>query len=106
MLSANNYQDEDSEKWVGEWIESRGVRDEIVLATKYASPYRKYVSGRGDARVQANYIGHNAKALRVSVEASLSKMRTDYIDLVRSLKHLSSITSLESPVNIFILFLF
>lgn len=81
MPSANNYQDEDSEKWVGEWMEARGVRDEIVLATKYTSPYRKYVGGN---EIQANYVGHNTKSLKVSVEASLRKLRTDYIDLVRS----------------------
>ena len=32
--TANNYQNEESEKWIGEWMESRGVRDEMVVATK------------------------------------------------------------------------
>lgn len=32
--TANNYQDGESEKWIGEWMEERGVRDEIVIATK------------------------------------------------------------------------
>jgi len=30
----NMYQDETSEAFVGEWMESRGVRDQIVIATK------------------------------------------------------------------------
>lgn len=31
--TANNYQDEQSEHIVGAWMEKRGIRDEIVLAT-------------------------------------------------------------------------
>jgi aryl-alcohol dehydrogenase-like predicted oxidoreductase len=31
--TANNYQDEQSELIIGEWMEKRKVRDEIVLAT-------------------------------------------------------------------------
>ena len=60
-------------------MEQRGVRDEIVLATKYSSGYRSYKPGE----IQANRVGNNTKSLRVSVEASLRKLRTDYIDLVR-----------------------
>src|ERR1700749_4856808 len=29
-----NYQDEQSEEWIGEWMEKRGNRDEMVIATK------------------------------------------------------------------------
>lgn len=76
--TANNYQNEDSEAWLGEWMEARGVRDEIVLATKYTSPYRVH----NKSEIQANYVGNNAKSLKVSVEASLRKMKTDYIDLL------------------------
>ena len=32
--TANNYQDESSEAFIGEWMEAREVRDQIVLATK------------------------------------------------------------------------
>ena len=32
--TANNYQDESSEEFLGEWMEKRGIRDQIVLATK------------------------------------------------------------------------
>lgn len=31
--TANNYQNEQSEMIIGEWMEKRGIRDEIVLAT-------------------------------------------------------------------------
>lgn len=77
-IRANNYQNEDSESWLGEWMEKRGVRDQIVLATKYTSGYRTYKS-----EIQANFVGNNTKSMRLSVNASLKKLRTDYIDLVR-----------------------
>ena len=32
--TANNYQDEMSEMFIGEWMETRGIRDQIVVATK------------------------------------------------------------------------
>ncbi len=32
--TANNYQDESSEEFLGEWMESRGVRDQMIIATK------------------------------------------------------------------------
>lgn len=35
--TANNYQDETSEEFLGEWMETRGIRDQIVIATKVGS---------------------------------------------------------------------
>ena len=32
--TANAYQDESSEEFIGEWMEQRGIRDQIVVATK------------------------------------------------------------------------
>ena len=32
--TANAYQDESSEEFIGEWMEKRGIRDQIVVATK------------------------------------------------------------------------
>lgn len=54
------------------------MRDEIVLATKYTSPYRMF----NKSEIQANYVGNNAKSLKVSLEASLKNLKTHYIDLV------------------------
>lgn len=59
-------------------MEARGVRDQIVLATKYTTGFRSYVP----SEIQANFVGNNAKSMRLSLEASLKKLRTDYIDLV------------------------
>lgn len=32
--TANSYQDESSEEFLGEWMETRGIRDQMVIATK------------------------------------------------------------------------
>lgn len=37
---ANNYQAEESETWIGEWMKKHNNRDEIVLATKFTTGYR------------------------------------------------------------------
>jgi aryl-alcohol dehydrogenase-like predicted oxidoreductase len=78
-LSANNYQNEESETWIGEWMKERGVRHEIVLATKFTTCF----PDPGNApRQKINYAGNSTKSLRVSLEASLKKLQTDYIDVL------------------------
>jgi aryl-alcohol dehydrogenase-like predicted oxidoreductase len=32
--TANSYQHETSEQFIGEWAEERGIRDQLVIATK------------------------------------------------------------------------
>ncbi|KAJ5492418.1 Aldo/keto reductase [Penicillium expansum] len=75
--TANNYQNEESEKWIGEWIVQRQNRDEIVLAAKFSSSYKNHEAGR----VQSNYGGNGSKSIRVSLDLSLQKLQTSYIDL-------------------------
>ncbi|KAI0168835.1 norsolorinic acid reductase [Hypoxylon sp. FL1284] len=77
--TANTYQDEQSETWVGEWLEKRGVRDQMVIATKYTSGFRQHAMG---SELQYNFGGNSAISLHHSVNASLKKLRTDYIDLL------------------------
>ncbi|KAH9852931.1 aryl-alcohol dehydrogenase [Lenzites betulinus] len=77
--TANNYQDESSEEFLGEWMEARGVRDQMVVATKYTTNFKR---GQKDIKQQTNYIGNNMKSLHISVEASLKKLRTSYIDIL------------------------
>ncbi|MFF4414151.1 aldo/keto reductase [Streptosporangium sp. NPDC001559] len=57
----------ESETVLGEWLESRGNRDRMVIATKVGS-----MSGRA---------GLSAANIRLAVEDSLRRLRTDYIDL-------------------------
>ncbi|KAJ8454879.1 hypothetical protein ONZ51_g12772 [Trametes cubensis] len=77
--TANNYQNESSEKFIGEWMEQRGVRDQMVIATKYTTMYKM---GRDDIKQKSAYIGNNVKSMHVSVEESLKKLRTTYIDIL------------------------
>src|SRR5271167_1534013 len=72
--TANGYQNEQSETWIGEWMQKRGNRSEIVLATKFTSPYK---SGWEDYPIHVNYSGNSSKSLHVSVEDSLKKLQTD-----------------------------
>lgn len=77
--TANNYQDEESETWVGEWMAARQNRDEMVIATKFTTTFP---SGKIGIKIKSNYQGNHAKSLRLSLEASLKKLQTDYIDLL------------------------
>ncbi|KAM5545954.1 hypothetical protein V8D89_000080 [Ganoderma adspersum] len=77
--TANNYQDESSEEFIGEWMEKRGIRDQIVLATKYTTNFKRAAE---DIAQKAHYTGNNVKSMHVSVEASLKKLRTSYIDIL------------------------
>ncbi|PSN66877.1 Aldo/keto reductase [Corynespora cassiicola Philippines] len=78
--TANNYNSGDSEKIIGEWMEKRGVRDQMVIATKYGSGYRSH--NRENEPLQSNFTGASAKSLHVSVRNSLKSLRTDYIDIL------------------------
>lgn len=80
FLSANNYQGEQSETWIGEWMARHPFRrDEMVIATKYTSAY-KVVSA--PKLQQSNFGSNNTKSLSLSVEASLKKLQTSYIDIL------------------------
>lgn len=78
--TSNIYQEEASEKVIGEWIEKRKNRDQIVLATKYTAGYRAYQ--RETEPIQTNFTGNSRKSMHVLVNASLKKLKTDYIDIL------------------------
>ncbi|KAI0651307.1 NADP-dependent oxidoreductase domain-containing protein [Trametes meyenii] len=77
--TANIYRDETSEEFIGEWMETRGIRDQIVVATKYTSNFKR---GNDGVKPQTHYVGNNIKSLYLPVEASLKKLRTSYIDIL------------------------
>ncbi|KAH7169660.1 aryl-alcohol dehydrogenase AAD14 [Fusarium flagelliforme] len=77
--TANNYQDEDSELYLGKWMEARNNRDLMFVATKFTNDFRGWEIGLGKT---VNYAGNHKKSLRLSVEASLRKLQTNYIDLL------------------------
>ncbi|KAI0394392.1 aldo/keto reductase [Xylariaceae sp. FL0594] len=78
--TANNYQFGESEQWIGEWMKVRGVRDQMVIATKYTTNFeaRPYDTGK----TLINFNGNSTKSLHLSVQSSLKNLQTDYIDLL------------------------
>ncbi|OBT39485.1 hypothetical protein VE00_10119 [Pseudogymnoascus sp. WSF 3629] len=77
--TANNYQSEQSELWIGEWIQARKNRDSLVLATKFSMDYRSHAQGTGPH--SANFAGNSRRSIHVGVRDSLKKLQTDYIDI-------------------------
>jgi aryl-alcohol dehydrogenase-like predicted oxidoreductase len=77
--TAVNYQQGQSEEWLGEWMELHGRRDEMVIATKFTGSQTNQL---GDKVLQSNFAGNSAKNLHTSVERSLRHLKTSYIDLV------------------------
>lgn len=59
----------ESETMLGEWLARRGRRDDVLIATKVG-----LLAGEGGEKLQAGRIA-------AAVEASLRRLRTDYIDL-------------------------
>lgn len=51
----------------------------MVVATKYTTGFK---GSMGNKMIQPNYGGNNAKSMKLSVDASLKKLKTDYIDLL------------------------
>jgi aryl-alcohol dehydrogenase-like predicted oxidoreductase len=78
--TSNMYNTEDSEKLIGEWMEQRGNRDQMVIATKYSCAYRNW--NREAEPLQSNFTGNSAKSMLISVRDSLSKLRTEYVDIL------------------------
>lgn len=75
--TANSYRGGESEMWLGECMKKRGNRSSIVLATKYTTLDEQ----RSQGRIPVNFAGNNAKSMKLSVEASLQRLQTSYIDL-------------------------
>lgn len=92
--TANNYHNGESEQWIGEWMESKGNRDEMVIATKFSSMYDPSKFDRSNLYASSKAIiwspltlrlcrnGNSYKSMFVSVENSLKKLKTSYIDLL------------------------
>ncbi|MFD1418672.1 aldo/keto reductase [Companilactobacillus keshanensis] len=69
--TANIYSHGDSEKFVGNALKKYADRDEIVLATKvFFSPEQK-----------PNYAGLSRKSIMSQIDQSLTRLKTDYVDL-------------------------
>ncbi|NIK74197.1 aryl-alcohol dehydrogenase-like predicted oxidoreductase [Thermonema lapsum] len=69
--TANRYTEGTSEKWLGEFVKPQ--RDRYVIATKYTLY---------DDRTDPNAMGNHRKNMMRSVEGSLRRLNTDYIDIL------------------------
>ncbi|KAJ7639220.1 Aldo/keto reductase [Roridomyces roridus] len=76
--TANHYQEGTSESYIGEWAEKRGIRDQLIISSKYTA---NHVAAHEEITKKVNYVGNNVKSMYLSVEASLKKLRTTYIDI-------------------------
>jgi len=64
----------ESETIIGNWLASRGGRDKVVIATKFGM------------EMGPDKVGLSPKYMVEAVEASLRRLKTDYIDLYQSHK--------------------
>ncbi|MGN6087381.1 aldo/keto reductase [Trinickia sp.] len=70
--TADLYTEGTSERFVGKFVAQRGLRDRLVIATKYS-----YNAQAGNP----NAGGNHRKNLMRALEGSLKRLNTDYIDL-------------------------
>lgn len=63
-----------TETIIGSWFKKTGKRNDVVLATKIAGPNRGLPYIRED-------LSYRKENIKLSVEKSLSRLQTDYIDL-------------------------
>jgi len=65
-----------TEQIIGEWLQARGARDQIVLASKMAGPGADWIPHirSGTSRFDRNDIS-------MALNASLKRLQTDYLDL-------------------------
>ncbi|KAJ4490021.1 aryl-alcohol dehydrogenase [Lentinula aciculospora] len=81
--TANNYQEGSSEEFIGEWMEQRDIRSQMIIATKVRAQYTHTTTDFSwdTTKQKVNFVGNNLKSMRVSLEISLKRLRTDYIDI-------------------------
>ena len=62
-----------SEKYIGEWLESKKSREKIILASKIVGP--------GDYTAHIRKIGFKGDSIETALDQSLKRLKTDYLDL-------------------------
>ncbi|KAK6498314.1 hypothetical protein TWF481_010905 [Arthrobotrys musiformis] len=97
-----NYQDGESESWIGEWMEQRNNRTEMVIATKVTTSYRYQDLKKGG--VYINSVGNSTKNIHESVRVSLERLKTDYIDLlyIHWWDYTTSVEELMQTLNVLV----
>ena len=70
--TADHYAGGESERMLGAMIAERGARDRVVLASKFTM---------GSGEKGPNQVGNGRKTMMASLDASLKRLGTDYLDL-------------------------
>ncbi|GKZ84784.1 hypothetical protein AnigIFM56816_010339 [Aspergillus niger] len=100
--SVNVYQYEESETWIGEWLEKGGNREQLVYIVYHLLLLQLQVPTKYKTRNsrdnQSNLGGNLLKSMHVSVEKRLKKLQTDYIDILKVLWW-DSTTSVEEAMR-------
>jgi aryl-alcohol dehydrogenase-like predicted oxidoreductase len=59
-----------------------GIRDQVVIATKYTADSQLVSAGPGKKGRTANAAGNHRRSLHMNVRDSLKRLQTDYIDIL------------------------
>ncbi len=65
-----------TEEIIGEWLASRGCREDIVLASKIAGPGEDWLP-----HIRGGRTRYRREHINEALEGSLKRLRTDYLDL-------------------------
>jgi aryl-alcohol dehydrogenase-like predicted oxidoreductase len=64
-----------TETYIGNWLQKRGKRDDLIIATKVAAGQQI------NTRDISQGLHYDRKSIREAIEGSLKRLQTDYIDL-------------------------
>lgn len=65
-----------TEEIIGEWLQARGTRHQVILASKIAGPGEGWIT-----HIRQGKTRFNQKDIGMALDASLRRLQTDYIDL-------------------------
>jgi aryl-alcohol dehydrogenase-like predicted oxidoreductase len=65
-----------TEQIIGEWLQTRGTRDQVILASKIAGPGEDWIP-----YIRQGKTRFNRRDISAAVDASLTRLQTDYVDL-------------------------
>jgi aryl-alcohol dehydrogenase-like predicted oxidoreductase len=68
------------EQWTREWLQSRKVRDQMIITTKFSTNFKVHLGAEG--RINTNYGGNSTKTVDVAVDSSLQKLQTSNFDIL------------------------
>ncbi|KAJ3169795.1 hypothetical protein HDU88_000433 [Geranomyces variabilis] len=90
--TANGYQSGESEQCLGEWIQERGIRDQLVLSTKFGMQFHPDAV---KSPIRVNFAGDHKKSMRLSLKSSLERLGTDMIRIAVYVHFWDYTTSIE-----------